>query len=84
VPWQVPGAWGTLDSGATAVATIPKNQISWTSVPVTTSVVQDWVTSPASNYGMVFGNDASFDGASIGAKENVSQIAAELAVWTGP
>lgn len=82
VPWQVPGAWGTSDSGATTVATLPKNQTNWVSIPITTSLVQSWVTSPASNYGILFGNNSSFDGASIGTKENAGGIAPRLSVWT--
>ena len=84
VPWQVPGAWGTLDSGSTTVATIPKNRTEWTSVPVTTSLLQDWVTTPSGNYGMVFGNNSSYDGASIATKEHTSHLTAKLVVWTEP
>ena len=56
-----------------------------------TSLVQDWVANPANNYGIIFGNNSSYDGLSIGTKEmpttapsSPGHWAATLAVWTGP
>jgi hypothetical protein len=82
--WELQGAWGRTDRGATPVATLPRNTTGWSALLLTASLVQKWVKSPASNYGIVFGNDSSYDGASIGTKENAGGITAQLRVWTGP
>lgn len=68
VNWERPGAWGATDSAATVVATLPKNRAGWLMVPLMTSLVQKWVATPSSNYGIVFGG-SSTDGVSFSTLE---------------
>lgn len=83
ITWQVPGAWGPLDSGATTVATIPKNSLGWQSFVLSKDLIQAWVANPATNFGIVFGNDNSTDGLSISTQEDATN-APQLTVWSTP
>jgi hypothetical protein len=83
VDWEVPGAWGATDSGPNIV-TIPKNTSGWRMIPMSTEAVQAWVTTPSSNYGILFGNNSSSDGVSFSTLEGEPGNQPQIAVWTGP
>jgi hypothetical protein len=67
--WQVPGAWGANDSGATVVAAIPANTQFTAWLPLSTELVQRWIHFKDQNQGILIGNDHSYDGVSFASSE---------------
>jgi hypothetical protein len=60
-PWEEPGARGAKDSGADVVH-IPRRAPGLQTVPLPTSLVQKWIKEKATNHGIVFANDKSYNG----------------------
>jgi len=85
-PWQVPGAQGPSERGTTSVATIPSTAASGVTilVPISKDLVQQWVSTPTTNRGLVF-SGSSADGVSFEAKESPTpQFRPALLVFDGP
>jgi hypothetical protein len=72
--WEVPGAWGASDSATAVVATPPPTTAgSSVSMTVSRAMLQQWVSDPSTNQGIVFGG-GSGDGVSFSTKEATSSI----------
>ena len=61
-PWEVAGAKGALDRDATAVGSIGPTATGKQTFTISSSVVQGWVDSPASNQGIILANTTNTDG----------------------
>ncbi len=61
-PWEVPGALGTADRGASILATVAAPTTGLVTIPLNgagVALVQYWIDHPQSNFGIVISGDAS-------------------------
>jgi hypothetical protein len=71
-PWEVPGARGSLDRGATLLATLTLPSTGLQTIPLNASgvaLVQAWVNAPATNYGILLSDPNSPDGLAFDARQ---------------
>lgn len=68
-PWNGAGAWGVGDTGSDIVGTIPANATGVVTIPLSTALVQRWVSNPSQNFGVALGNNSSNDGISLASSE---------------
>jgi hypothetical protein len=71
-PWQLAGAQGTLDRGTTPLGTLAPTAAGpyvLTLNAAGLAVVQSWVNSPGSNFGLILANSSSADGVVFESRE---------------
>jgi phosphodiesterase/alkaline phosphatase D-like protein len=70
--WQIAGAGGSLDRGATILGTVSSSANGSYTINLNTSgtaLVQSWINSPSTNYGIIIANSVSTDGLDISSSE---------------
>src|SRR5215207_3679202 len=69
-PWEVAGANGSLDRGATVVGSLTPKATGAQTFTISSAVVQGWVNDPASNKGIIIANTTNTDGFDIWSRES--------------
>ena len=83
--WAKPGARARSDRGRAVVARIPGNSVGAVTLPIAVSLVQNWVSAPQQNNGVVVANAAAFDGLSLSSSDSsVVTDRPALRVYTTP
>jgi len=70
--WSVPGAKGTADRGSTVRGTVTAGATGTVTITLNSSgvsLVQSWIDTPSSNYGLIFANSANADSLQFASKE---------------
>jgi len=68
-PWQIAGAKGSLDRGATVVGTVSPSTTGKQTFALSPAVVQSWVDNAASNNGIIIANATNTDGFDFSSRE---------------
>jgi hypothetical protein len=69
VAWEKAGAKGATDRDGATITYIKSTEPGTSLYAISASVVQGWITTPASNFGISIANSAAFDGLSIASSE---------------
>jgi hypothetical protein len=88
-PWEVAGAKGSLDRNSTIVGTITPSAKGKKSFTLPSSVVQGWVSNPATNQGIIIANPSSTRGFEFNSREVTDptrrpQLTLDLVADTSP
>jgi len=71
--WEVAGAKGSSDRGATVLGTLAASSTGKYTITLNSagvSLVQSWVNSPSSNFGIIIANNSNRDGVDFSSREN--------------
>ena len=70
--WQIAGAKGSLDRGATEVGTVSPSATGKQTFALSPAVVQSWVDNPSSNNGIIIANATNADGFTFSSRESTT------------
>ncbi len=86
--WQLAGARGVLDRGATVLGSLSAAQTGVTTIelkPEGVALVQTWLDSPARNQGLILANSSQSDGLAFASSEAAADAShPRLTIWYTP